>query len=311
VRNVLEYLIGCLNCDETIGKTFDIGGPEVVSYQQLMDTYAEEAGLKKRLVIPVPFFTPRLSSYWIHYVTPVPGYIARPLAEGLRNPAVCTESEITKLMPQNLLDCRKAIKLAIACVQHQQVESHWTDAGAIPPAEWYHLQDPSWAGGTVYEDTRATIVDAQPDDLWQPVVRLGGSTGWYYANWLWGLRGVMDRIIGGVGLRRGRRHASELRTGDALDFWRVYAVEPGKRLLLVAEMKLPGKAILEFRIDRINDSQVRLTQTAKFLPSGLLGLAYWWLVTPLHNFVFGGMLRGIVNARPPVLPNDAGALHVV
>ncbi len=298
VRNVLAYLIGCLEKDETVGQVLDIGGPEVITYQQLMDTYAEEAGLGKRLVIPIPYFTPRLSSYWIHLVTPVPAFIARPLAEGLRNPAVCKESRIRDLIPEELLDCRTAIKLAITRLQHQQVESHWTDAGAVPPAEWFYSQDPRWAGGTVYEDRRSIIVEASPDDLWLPIIRLGGDTGWYYGNWLWKLRGLLDRLVGGVGLSRGRRNISDLKPGDALDLWRVAAVERAKRLLLVAEMRLPGKAILEFRIEPISQTKVRLIQTARFLPSGLSGLIYWWLVTPLHNLVFGGMLRGIIAARP-------------
>lgn len=296
VRNVLEYLIACLTTDETIGQTFDIGGPEVITYQQLMDTYAEEAGLPKRFVFPVPYFTPRLSSYWIHLVTPVPSYIARPLAEGLRNPAVCKESRIRELIKQELLDCRSAIKLAISKRQHHRVESHWTDAGIIPPAEWFYANDPRWAGGTVYQDDRSIVVQATANEAWQPIIRLGGDTGWYYGNWLWRIRGLLDRIVGGVGISRGRRHESDLRPGDALDFWRVAAVEPCKRLLLVAEMKLPGKAMLEFSLEPVGTEHVRIRQTAKFLPSGLSGLLYWWMVTPLHNLIFGGMLRGIARA---------------
>lgn len=296
VRNVLHYLIGCLEHEETVGEVYDIGGPDVITYQDLMDTYARLAGLGKRSVVPVPYFTPRLSSYWIHLVTPVPSYIARPLADGLRNEAVCKESRIRDLIPQELLSCDTAIGLALNCLQHQQVESHWTDAGAIPPCEWFNSQDPKWAGGTVYEDRRSMIVDESPETIWKRVVSVGGKTGWYYGNWLWSLRGFLDRMVGGVGLSRGRRHAFELKPGDALDFWRVAAVEPGKRLQLVAEMKLPGKAMLEFSIEPLGERQVRVNQTAKFLPSGLTGLFYWWLVTPLHNFVFGGMLRGIVNA---------------
>lgn len=302
VRNVLEYLVRCLEHDDTTEQVFDIGGPEVLTYQSLMDTYAEEAGLGKRVVVPVPYFTPRLSSYWIHLVTPVPSYIARPLAEGLRNPAVCKDARITEIIPQELLNCRTAIRLAIACIQHQQVESHWTDAGSIPPAEWCSSQDPTWAGGTVYVDRRSVIVDGTPEEVWQPLTRLGGATGWYYGNWLWKIRGLMDRIAGGVGLSRGRRHVSEIKPGDALDLWRVAAVERGKRLLLIAEMKLPGKALLEFRIEPVRDeTKVKLQQTAKFLPAGLWGMLYWLLVTPLHNFVFDGMLRGIVDAcgKPP------------
>lgn len=296
VRNVLNYLTGCLKRDETIGQVFDIGGPEVLSYQRLMDTFAEEAGLGKRYVIPVPYFTPRLSSYWIHLVTPVPAYIARPLAEGLRNPAVCKESKIKELIPQELIDCRRAIKLALNRLQYQQVESHWTDAGLIPPVEWFNSQDPNWAGGTVYEDSRSITVDATAEEIWQPIIRLGGDTGWYYGNWLWKLRGFVDRLIGGVGISRGRRHIYDLKPGDALDFWRVVAISPERHLLLFAEMKLPGKAMLEFKVEPLNSTQVRVIQTAKFLPSGLTGLLYWLLVTPLHSLIFGGMLRGIVSA---------------
>jgi|AGTN01.1.fsa_nt_gi Predicted nucleoside-diphosphate-sugar epimerases len=311
VRNVLEYLIGCLAKQETAGRTFDIGGPEVLAYQRLMDVYAEEAGLRKRLVVPVPYFTPRLSSYWIHFVTPVPSYIARPLAEGLRNPAVCTESSIREIIPQYLLDCRTAIKLAIARIQHQQVESHWSDAGAIPPAEWFYAGDPKWAGGTVYEDSRSLVVNASAEQVWQPLRRLGGTTGWYYGNWLWKLRGIMDRVVGGVGLSRGRRHNFELKAGDAIDWWRVCIAEPGRRLLLVAEMRLPGKAILEFKIDELDGNRVKLTQTAKFLPVGLFGVLYWWAVTPFHNFVFGGMLRGIATASAGKYPETVlGTEHV-
>jgi uncharacterized protein YbjT (DUF2867 family) len=310
IRNVLTYLVECLKNEATAGRVFDIGGPEVVTYQQLMDIYAEEAGLHKRLVVPVPYFTPRLSSYWIHLITPVPAYIARPLADGLRNPAVCQDSRIERLIPQELIACRRAIRLAITSLQHQQVESHWTDAGAMPPAEWFNSQDAQWAGGTVYEDKRSLAVEATPYELWVPIVRLGGDTGWYYGNWLWRLRGIMDRLVGGVGLRRGRRHMTHLKPGDALDFWRVSAVEPGKRLLLVAEMKLPGKAILEFKIEPIGNGKINLVQTAKFLPAGLTGLLYWWLVTPLHNLVFGGMLRGIVAARAKRSDVASGAVFL-
>jgi uncharacterized protein YbjT (DUF2867 family) len=295
VRNVLEYLIACLKEEETVGQVYDIGGPQIISYQELMDTYAEEAGLNKRLVVPVPFFTPRLSSYWIHLITPVPSYLARPLAEGLKNPAVCHEDRIRRIIPQDLLDCRAAIRLALTCLQHQEVESHWTDAGKIPPAEWCSSDDPVWAGGTIYTDRRTRTVEASASEIWQRLVRLGGRTGWYYGDWLWRLRGFLDRILGGVGLNRGRRHESDLRVGDALDFWRVVAIEPGRKLVLIAEMKLPGKAMLEFTIEELQSGCVRVQQTAKFLPSGLLGLFYWFAVTPLHNFVFNGMLDGIVN----------------
>ncbi len=296
IRNVLFYLIGCLEKDETTGKTFDIGGPEVVRYRDLMQLYTEEAGLKKRLIVPVPVFTPKLSSHWIHLVTPVPSFIARPLAEGLRNPCVCENDEIKTILPQELFTCRAAIALALNKIQHDQVESHWTDAGIVPPSEWATKDDATWAGGTIYEDKRRLVLDGKPEEIWMPIVSLGGSTGYYYGNWLWRLRGLMDSMIGGVGLRRGRRHPHELHPGDCLDFWRVKLVEPGKRLLLVAEMKLPGQALLEFRLQALGDGKTEVRQIARFLPTGLAGILYWFGISPLHDLVFDGMLKGIGDA---------------
>ncbi|BCR05579.1 NAD(P)-dependent oxidoreductase [Desulfuromonas versatilis] len=311
VRNVLQYLVGCLECPETIGGTFDIGQPEVVSYRRLMEIYAEEAGLHRRWIIPVPVLTPRLSAYWIHLVTPVPAAIAMPLAEGLRNPVICTDTRIRELIPQGLFDCRKAIRLALVRLRQQQVESSWTDAGVVPPAEWSFSEDPRWAGGTVYRDGRRVMLEAPIDEVWQAVAAIGGRTGWYYGNWLWQLRGWIDRLLGGVGLGRGRRDASELRPGDALDFWRVLAIEKPHRLLLVAEMKLPGEAVLEFRLGETKPGCTDLKQIARFLPRGLWGILYWVAVYPLHGVVFNGMLRGIaerVNGRilqgPERLPAD-------
>jgi uncharacterized protein YbjT (DUF2867 family) len=296
IRNVLNYLIACVDNKDVLGQTLDIGGPEILTYQVIMDIYAEEAGLRKRLVVPVPFFTPRLSSYWIHLVTPIPSYIGRPLAEGLRNPAICQDSRITSLIPQDLLDCRTAIKLAIEKTQHHQVESHWTDAGIMPPEEWSTATDPSWAGGTSYEDKRSIEIGCTPSEVWQSLSHLGGQTGWYYGNWLWKLRGLIDKCFGGVGLQRGRRNQSELLPGDALDFWRIAAVETDKRLLLIAEMKLPGQALLEFTIKSLDGETVKLTQSARFLPSGLTGILYWFFISPLHDLVFNGMLLGIARS---------------
>ncbi|MBC7997625.1 MAG: SDR family oxidoreductase [Leptolyngbya sp.] len=296
IRNVLTYLVRCLNKPETYGQVFDIGGPEVLTYRSLMEIYVSEAGLPIAMIIPVPVFTPRLSSYWINFVTPVPAYIARPLAEGLKNPAICKESRIKEIVPQELLTCRQAIKIAIDRIQHHRVESHWTDAGRMQPVEWFSSADPDWAGGTVYTDTRKITIEGTPRDAWKAILRIGGATGWYYGNWLWRLRGIFDVLIGGVGLRKGRRHPDELRAGDAVDFWRVKSVESEKRLLLIAEMKLPGQAALEFQITQIENGKTEILQIARFLPVGLLGLAYWFSVTPLHEFVFTGMLRGLANA---------------
>jgi uncharacterized protein YbjT (DUF2867 family) len=296
VRNVLHYLVACLDCPQTVGETYDIGCQEVVTYSDLMRIYAEEAGLTKRLVIPVPVLTPRLSSYWIHLVTPVPAALARPLAEGLRNPVLCQDNRIRDLIPQELLDCRRAIRFALEKLRLQQVETSWTDAGAVAPVEWSTEEDPDWAGGTIFKDDRRMLVKCTAQKLWPSVVGIGGKTGWYYADWLWHLRGWMDRLLGGPGLGRGRRDPAEVQVGDALDFWRVLAVEPGHRLKLVAEMKLPGEAVLELVLTECADGTTEVRQYARYKPRGLLGLLYWYAVLPLHNLVFVGMLTGIAKA---------------
>ncbi len=286
VRNVLEYLIRCLSTPETAGKTLDIGGPDVLSYAELMRIMARQRGLPRRWIIPVPVLTPRLSSYWIHLVTPVGSRIARPLAEGLRNKMVCRDDLAHRLMPQDLLSAEEAIRLALEKVGKREIETIWSSAGALPG-------DPDWAGGTVFNDVHATEVNAGPHEVFQAVCRLGGENGYHACNWLWWLRGVLDRLVGGPGLRRGRRDPDRLQYGEALDFWRVTNVREDARLGLRAEMKLPGEALLEFVIEPLGAGRSRLTQTARFIPRGLLGLAYWYAVLPLHGPVFKGMLAGI------------------
>lgn len=291
IANVLTYLVACLSTPSTVGRTLDIGGPDVVSYLDLMRIMAEERGLRRRLVIPVPVLTPRLSSLWIHLVTPVSHRIARPLAEGLRNPVVCRDDEAARLMPQRLLGVREAIRLALAQVADRAVETGWFDAGPVPG-------DPDWAGGTVFVDRREVEVAASPADVFVTLSRIGGETGWYALDWLWWIRGTLDRLAGGPGLRRGRRDAERVAFGDAVDFWRVTALEPGRRLALRAEMRLPGDALLEFVVEPLpgRAGRSRLVQTARFLPRGALGIGYWYLVLPLHGFVFGRMLAGIGRA---------------
>jgi uncharacterized protein YbjT (DUF2867 family) len=296
IRNVLAYLEGCLEHDDTRGQTFDIGGPEVVTYRQLMDIYAEEAHLPRRLVIPVPVLTPRLSSYWIHLVTPVPASLAQPLAEGLANPVICLDNRIRDIIPQELLDCRTTIRLALQRVDQQRVETCWSDAGELTPPEWLTCGDAPYAGGTVLSLGYRIRLLATPEEVWQPLTRLGGATGWYYGDSLWAIRGWADRLLGGSGLRRGRRHPSELRTGDALDFFRVLEINPHQRLLLLAEMKMPGEATLEFRLAALPDGDTELTQTARFLPRGLLGILYWYLLDPFHKKIYPGMLLAIAAA---------------
>lgn len=302
VSNVLEYLVRVIDHEETKGRALDIGGTDVVSYQELMRLMAEALGLRRRLILPLPVLTPRLSSLWIHLVTPLSHRIARPLAEGLRNRVVCRSDWAHELMPQELLSPREAIDLALGHYAGDSVATSWRDAGTIPG-------DPDWAGGTTFVDRRQTAVAAPPDETFAAVCRIGGGNGWYAADVLWRLRGWLDRLVGGPGLRRGRRTTQRLAYGDALDFWRVTEIEQGRRLELRAEMKLPGEALLEFEIAR-DDRGSRLTQTARFKPRGLFGLAYWALVYPLHGFVFRGMMQGIrrsAERRQPLPADDAAA----
>lgn len=282
IDNVLHYLTACLFEPRTIGRSFDVGGPDVLSYRQLLQATAKHLGLRRRWIVPVPVLTPRLSSFWVHLVTPVSARIARPLAEGLKNPMVCRDDDAAQLMPQRLLPMDEAIARAVAL----PAETSWTDAGVVPG-------DPDWAGGKVFHDERRITISATPDAVFAAVQRVGGGHGWYAGDFLWRLRGFLDKLIGGPGLRRGRRDPDKLHFGDALDFWRVQQVEAPHHLRLIAEMKLPGEATLEFRVQALPEGGSELVQTARFRPRGLFGLLYWYSVLPLHAFVFSGMQRGI------------------
>lgn len=302
IRNVIAYLTGVLAVPETIGGVFDIGGPEILTYRDLMREMAAALKLSRRYVIPLPVLTPRLSSYWIHLVTPLSKEIAKPLAEGLRNPVVCRDNRIALLVPQDLLTVRQSIQAALQQISQHDVPTTWSMAGVIPG-------DPDWAGGTVFRDQRKATIQAPDWAVYRAVCRVGGGHGWYAADWLWKLRGWLDVLAGGPGLRRGRRDPESVAYGEALDFWRVCGIEPNRRLSLRAEMKLPGEARLDFQI--VPDQSgpgCELTQTALFEPRGLFGLLYWYSVVPFHHIVFRGMLRGIerealrIAASPPPPP---------
>jgi uncharacterized protein YbjT (DUF2867 family) len=286
VENVVAYLVGVLSVPETIGGAFDIGGAETLCYSGIMRVMAEELGLPRRWIIPVPVLSPRLSSYWIHLVTPLSHKIAIPLAEGLKNPVVCRDDRIRRLVRQRLLNVREAIRAALSQVAASQVETNWSMAGPMPG-------DPDWSGGTVFRDTREVAIDAPAAAVFRALCRIGGRRGWHAAGWLWIVRGWLDRLAGGPGLRRGRRDPETLRCGDALDFWRVAGFELDRSLSLRAEMRLPGEASLEFRIGPGSEGRCILRQTALFKPRGLLGLLYWYAVLPFHQLVFRGMLAGI------------------
>ncbi|CAN5311275.1 hypothetical protein BH11PLA2_BH11PLA2_27030 [soil metagenome] len=286
VADVLYWLVRCLEVPETTGRTLEIGGPDAMPYRELMRIMAEELHVPRRLVIPVPLLTPRLSSLWINVVTPVSYRIARPLTEGLRNRVVVTNAEAQRLMPHAAAGVREAIRQALQNVESNNVETRWSAAGPIPG-------DPKWAGGTVFEDQRSVEIEAEPPAVYAAVCRIGGGNGWYAGDILWRIRGWMDTLMGGPGLRRGRRNSEKVEFGEALDFWRVVGIDRDRSLSLRAEMKLPGEARLNFDIQPGASGRTRLTMTALFRPRGLLGVLYWYAVVPLHGMVFGGMLRGI------------------
>ena len=300
VRNVLHDLVACLDVPATAGRTLDIGGPDVLTYCELMQIAAERMRLPPRWIVPVPVLTPRLSALWIHLVTPVPYALARPLGEGLRNRVVCRDDRAQQLMPQHLLPVREAIDAALQRHSQGRIETAWSDAGAIPG-------DAPWSGGTVFVDERHLRIYAPAEQVFQAVCRVGGGHGWYAADWLWRVRGMLDRLVGGPGLRRGRRHPERIDVGDALDFWRVMDIKRPARLLLHAEMKLPGDATLGFRIEPEHAGACTLVQTARFRPRGLGGLLYWYAVQPLHRIVFNGMLSEIRHAAEAVQSKKTGA----
>lgn len=299
VRDVLRYLVGAAALPAEINRRFDIGGPDILTYAEMMQRYAAMAGLPPRILIRVPVLTPRLSSHWVGLVTPVPSGLAKPLVESLRNEVVASEHDIAEYIPDppgGLLSLDQAIALALRHTREGDVSTSWTSA-ATPGAPSDPLpSDPSWAGGSLYVDERSSVVHAVPAALWQVIEGIGGTSGWYSMRAAWAARGMLDRLTGGVGLRRGRRDPRHLRVGDALDFWRVEAITPGALLRLRAEMKLPGLAWLELSVGQNGDGQTTYRQRAIFQPRGLAGHAYWRSIAPFHGIVFGGMLRNITEA---------------
>ncbi len=296
VRDVLRLLVGCATLPDEVHRAFDIGGPDVLTYRAMMRRYARVTGLRRRLIVPVPVLTPGLSSLWVGLVTPVPGAIARPLVESLRHEVVCAERDITRHVPDppgGPLGVDRALELALRRIRDAEVATRWSSA-ATPGAPSDPLPtDPDWAGGSLYQDRRERAVDASPGDVWRVVEGIGGENGWYSLPLAWALRGWIDTLAGGVGLRRGRRDAARLRVGDSLDFWRVEEVLPPRLLRLRAEMRLPGLAWLEMVVAPDGRGGAVYRQRALFHPRGLAGHLYWWSVAPWHALVFGGMARNI------------------
>lgn len=293
IDDVLAYLLAALTV-ETGGasRMVEIGGPDQLSYGELMQEYARQRGVR-RWMIPVPFLTPHLSSLWLGLVTPLYARVGRKLVDSLRHPTVVQDDAAQRLFAIRPVGVREAIERALRNEDSRFAQTRWSDAWS---AAWGETR--KWGGvrfGNRLVDSRVLEVEASPAAVFAAVERIGGGNGWYYADALWSLRGWLDLLVGGVGMRRGRRDPARLRVGDTLDCWRVEALEPGQRLRLAAEMKLPGRAWLEFEVQPAGP-RARLRQTATFDPIGLSGLAYWYAVWPLHQFIFTGMLRGIARA---------------
>ena len=303
IRDVLWYLSSAAALKTPVGGVFDIGGPAVLSYADMMQMFAKISGLRRRWIIKVPVLSPALSSLWIGLVTPVPTALARPLVHSLISEVVAdSKKSISGLIsppPEGLLQVNQAIELALSRTTQNQVESRWSDA-TQPTAPWQKAQsDPEWAGETIYRDHREKIVETSRANLWKSVEQIGGENGWYGADFLWWARGLVDRLFGGVGLRRGRRSPDTLRIGESLDFWRVENLEPGVSLKLYAEMILPGKAWLEFKIEEVEvagKKMRRISQDATFSPRGLGGQLYWFAVSPFHVLIFPRMLANLVRS---------------
>jgi uncharacterized protein YbjT (DUF2867 family) len=288
IEDLLEYLVSALDLPSGTSQVYEIGGPEQASYGQIMQEYARQRGLT-RWMIPVPFLTPYLSSLWLGLVTPLYARVGRKLVESLRNPTLISNNLAQSVFTIRPRPIREAIARALVNEDREFAETRWSDAASASG------RPQAWGGdrfGSRLVDSRSITVSVPPSQAFRPIRRIGGRNGWYYGNWLWTVRGFIDILFGGVGVRRGRRDPEHLRIGDALDFWRVEIYEPPQRLRLRAEMKLPGRAWLEFEVVPA-DTGCTIRQTAIFDPRGLAGLLYWYGIYPLHQFVFAGMLRNL------------------
>lgn len=301
IRNVLDYLLAALETPESIGKLVEIGGANRLTYADMMMGYAKERGLE-RLLIPTPIYAPRLSAYWVHMLTPVTYNAILPLIEGLNANALVHDDLARRLFPNiQLLDFQTALHLALGRVESNNVETSWSDAlvtsaGDIQPYTFIVKEG-------MFIEQRQRLVDLPADAVFRAYTGIGGRRGWLYMDWVWAFRGWLDKLVGGVGLRRGRRDPDEIRTGESLDFWRVELVTPGREMRLQAEMKLPGKAWLAFQSLPQQNGQTLLTTTAYFDPHGLFGFLYWYAMWPFHKFIFDGLTRKIAERAKEIMRN--------
>lgn len=296
IADVLHYLAEAVGMPAAAHEIVEIGGPDVVSYRDMMNAYALCAGLRRRLILPVSVLTPRLSSHWVKLVTPLPYDLARPLVDSLVNDVVVGEARsIRRRLEHQPLRLDEALRRALQHVQDLDITTSWIDSAAGRTAASPMPQDPDWAGGTVLADEREVSVDASIDDVFAMVSGIGGERGWYAGQWLWQLRGALDKLIGGVGMRRGRRRPDDLQVGDAVDFFRVEVCEPPSLLRLRAEMRVPGDAWLEWQLSESAEG-VLLRQRARFHPKGILGRLYWWVLVPVHTMIFRELIVRLATA---------------
>lgn len=299
VRDVLHYLVGAVTLPADVNRTFDIGGPEKLRYSEMMNGYAAEAGLAARRVIALPVLTPWLASQWVNLVTPIPRMLAVPIIASLQYDCVVSENDIADYIPAptgGLTSYRTAVGLALGRMRASDVVTTWQNSTVASAPSDPLPSDPEWAGRTVFTDLRTRTSTAKPGALWKVIEAVGGDNGWYSFPLAWNVRGWMDKMIGGVGLRRGRRHPQRLSVGEALDFWRVEDIERGHVLRLRAEMRVPGKAWLELTVEPDGAGGSRYLQRAIFFPKGLGGRLYWFAILPLHGIIFSEMTKRITAA---------------
>ncbi len=296
VRDVLHYLVLAVTLPASVNRTFDIGGPDVLRYGQMMNGYALEAGLHQRPIAALPVLTPWLASQWVNLVTPIPRQLAVPIIESLQFDCVASEHDIAQYIPDpvgGLTRYRRAVRLALAKVRDGEIETSWQNSTIVGTPSNPLPSDPEWAGHTVFTDARVQHSHATVEQLWSVVEGIGGANGWYSFPLAWALRGWADKLVGGVGLRRGRRNAKQLHVGDALDFWRVESLDRGHSLRLRAEMKVPGTAWLELVVEADPAGGSIYRQRAIFFPMGLAGRLYWFSILPFHGIIFAGMANKI------------------
>jgi uncharacterized protein YbjT (DUF2867 family) len=299
VRDVLHYLVGAVTLPAEVNRTFDIGGPEKLRYSEMMNGYAAEAGLGARRVIALPVLTPWLASQWVNLVTPIPRMLAVPIIASLQYDCVVSENDIADYIPApagGLTSYRTAVELALGRMRASDVATTWQNSTVAGAPSDPLPSDPEWAGRTVFTDLRTRTSTAKPGALWKVIEAVGGDNGWYSFPLAWNVRGWMDKMVGGVGLRRGRRHPQRLSVGEALDFWRVEDIERGHVLRLRAEMRVPGKAWLELTVEPDGAGGSRYLQRAIFFPKGLGGRLYWFAILPLHGIIFSEMTKRITAA---------------